>query len=121
VASPRRCTAWRSILILAAVASWNFPWGVVVDVGIITAYILVKRKKVPAGAKAVKAAPGQTTAGDDSIKLLAMAMLSDRVNASGNAAATSLGLPPAPAPRKAGRSTSTMDAADRAERLRLLE
>ncbi len=109
------------LLVLAGVAAWNFPWGVVVDVGIVAVFILVKRKKAPAGAKAAKVAPGQATTGDDSIKLLAMAMLSDRVNASGNAAAASLGLPPAPATRKAARSTSTMDAADRAAKLRLLE
>jgi hypothetical protein len=109
------------LLVLAGVAAWNFPWGVVVDVGIVTAYILVKRKKAPGAAAAAKVAPGQVASGDDSIKLLAMAMLSDRVNASGNAAATSLGLPPAPATRKAGRSTSTIDAADRAAKLRLLE
>ena len=109
------------LLVLVAIASWNFPWGVVVDVGIIAAYILVKRKKAPAGAKAAKVAPGQVATGDDSIKLLALAMLSDRVNASGNAAATSLGLPPAPAPRKAGRTASMMDAADRAAKLRLFE
>jgi hypothetical protein len=109
------------LLVLAAVASWNFPWGVVVDVGIITAYILVKRKKAPGAAAAAKVATGQVSTGDDSIKLLAMAMLSDRVNASGNAAATSLGLPPAPATRKAGRPASTIDAADRAAKLRLLE
>jgi hypothetical protein len=48
-------------------------------------------------------------------------MLSDRVNASGAAAATSLGLPQAPAPRKAGRQAPTIGAADRAAKLRLLE
>ncbi len=109
------------LLVLAAVASWNFPWGVVADVGIIAVYILVKRKKAPGAAAAAKVAPGKVAPGDDSIKLLAMAMLSDRVNATGNAAATSLGLPPAPATRKAGRPAPTFDAADRAAKLRLLE
>ncbi len=109
------------LLVLAGIASWNFPWGVVADVGIIAVYVLVKRKRAPAGAKAAKVAPGQVASGDDSIKLLAMAMLSDRVNATGNAAATSLGLPPAPATRKAGRPAPTFDAADRAAKLRLLE
>ena len=109
------------LLVLAAVASWNFPWGVVVDVGIVAAWILVKRKKAPGAAAAAKVAPGQVSSGDDSIKLLAMAMLSDQVNASGTAAATSLGLPPAPAQRKAGRPAPTADAADRAAKLRLFE
>ncbi len=109
------------LLVLAGIASWNFPWGVVADAGIITAYVLVKRKRVPGAAAAAKVAPGHVASGDDSIKLLAMAMLSDRVNASGNAAATSLGLPPAPATRKAGRPAPTIDAADRAVKMRLLE
>ena len=109
------------LLVLAAVASWNFPWGVVVDVGLVTLYVLVKRKKAPAGAKVAKVTPGHVASGDDSIKLLAMAMLSDRVNASGNAAAMSLGLPPAPATRKTRRPAPSIDAADRAAKLRLLE
>jgi hypothetical protein len=109
------------LLVLVAVASWNFPWGVVADVGLVAAWILVKRKRAPAGAKAAKVASGQAAAGDDSIKLLAMAMLSDRVNATGNAAAASLGLPPAPATRKAGRQAPAADAADRAAKLRLFE
>ncbi len=33
------------LLVLAAVASWNFPWGVVADVGIIAVYVLVKRNR----------------------------------------------------------------------------
>ncbi len=109
------------LLVLAAVASWNFPWGVVADVGLISVYVLVKRKKAPAGAKSAKVAPGQVASGDDSIKLLAMAMLSDRVNATGNAAADSLGLSPAPLARRAARQAPSIDAADRAAKLRLLE
>jgi hypothetical protein len=85
------------LLVLVAVASWDFPWGIVVDVGIVVVWILVKRKKAQAVASVAKAATGQVATSDDSIKMLDMAILSDRVNASGNAAATSLGLPPAPA------------------------
>jgi hypothetical protein len=109
------------LLVLAGVATWNFPWGVVLDAAIVAVWVLVKRKKVPGVAASAKVAPGQVSAGDESIKLLAMAMLSDRVNASGTAAATSLGLPPSPAPRKVMKAASSMDATDRAAKLRLLE
>lgn len=109
------------LLLLVAIASWNFPWGVVLDGGIVVVYVLVKRKRVLGVATAARAAQGHATAGDDPIKLLAMAMLSDRVNASGTAAATSLGLPPAPAPRQAGKPAPAMSAADRAAKLKLFD
>ncbi|NMC07683.1 MAG: hypothetical protein GYA24_20890 [Candidatus Lokiarchaeota archaeon] len=109
------------LLMLVAIASWYFPWGVVLDAGIVIVYVLVKRKRVPGAATAAKAAPGQASTTDESVKLLAMAMLSDKVSASGNAAATSLGLPPAPAPRQAGKPAPAMSAADRAAKLRLFE
>jgi hypothetical protein len=52
-------------------------------------YLLVKRKRTSGAAAATKVAPGQASTGDESIKMLAIAILSDMVNASWNAAATS--------------------------------
>ena len=110
------------LLVLVALASWNYPWGLVLDGGIVACWILVKRKKQPGGRAPVKAAPGQASTADDAIKLVAMAMLSDRVNASGSAAATSLGLSPAPQAKKATRaSAGGISADDLAARQRLLE
>jgi hypothetical protein len=108
------------LLALVAISSWNFPWGVALDVGLVSVYVIVKRKKAPGAAAHVKVSPGQVTTGDESIKLLAMAMLSDRVDASGTAATTSLGLPPVPSKRAAlPRNRTPVD--ERAARLRLLE
>jgi len=110
------------LLLLVALASWNYPWGIVLDGGIVVCWILVKRKKHLNGQAPVKAAPGQASTGDDAIKLMALAMLSDRVNASGNDAAISLGLSPAPQAKKATRaSAGGMSGDDLAARQRLLE
>ena len=46
------------LLVLVAVASWNFPWGVALDVGIVVVYTFVKCKKAPGAAKAAGVVPG---------------------------------------------------------------
>jgi len=110
------------LLLLVALASWNYPWGIVLDGGIVVCWILIKRKKPVNGHAAAKVAPGQSSTTDDTIKLVAMAMLSDRVNASGNAAATSLGLSPAPQAKKTTKaSVGGMSADDLVARQRLLD
>lgn len=110
------------MLVLAALATWNYPWGLVLDGGIVACWVLIKRKRPVAGraAAAAKAAPGQAGTGDDAIKLLAAAMLADRVDASGSAAAASLGLPPdASRAKRVARAGALAD--DLAYRQRLLD
>ncbi len=109
------------LLVMAGLASWNYPWGVVLDGAIVVVWVLAKRKRNPTAQAAARATQGQASSGDDAIKLLAMSMLSDRVNASGNAAATSLGLPPAPVKKASRARSGGLSPDDYAARQRLLD
>jgi hypothetical protein len=96
-------------LLLLGIATWNFPWGIALDAGIVAVWFLIKRKRVPAATKGAKVAPGQASiggGGDEMARLLAMAMLSDKITATGDAAAASLGLPPSTARKPPARKAA---------------
>ena len=91
------------IVILLAIAGWNFPVGIFVDIGIVLAYVFVKRKKIMGpgiGAKGQAMQPvGDTTTGD-LVKLMAMSMLGKNGDTQ-LAAKLATGTPKEPKPRSA--------------------
>jgi len=109
------------LVALVGVAGWNFPWGLVVDAGLLVTWAMVKRKRVPGvarGAPIAGVAPNPT---NDALNAITMAMFSDKIGAATDAATTELGIQPSKTrPPTRDNKISPQDA-DIAYKMKLLD
>lgn len=82
------------LVALIGVAGWNFPWGLVVDAGLLVIWAMVKRKRVPGVARGSPIAAVAPNPANDALSAITMAMFSDKVGAATDAATTELGIQP---------------------------
>ncbi|HME53408.1 MAG TPA: hypothetical protein VKM55_14385 [Candidatus Lokiarchaeia archaeon] len=109
------------LAILVGVAGWDFPWGIVVDGGILAAWIALKRKRVPGSMQGQRAGIAAPTQSNDAFNALAAVMLSDKVAGATDAAAKELGIHPSKARQPARTSGISPKDADIAYKIKLLD
>jgi len=106
---------------LIGVAGWNFPWGLVVDAGLLVTWAMVKRKRVPGAARGSPIAAVAPNPSNDAFNAIAMAMLSDKVGAATDAATTELGIQPSKARSPASIARGALKDTDVAYKMKLLD
>ena len=109
------------LVALIGVAGWNFPWGIVLDVGILVVWASVKRKRVPSAMQGPKAGMTPQAQSNDSFNALAMTMFSDKVAGATIDAANELGIQPSKVRSPARPSLATPADADMAYKMKLLD
>jgi len=109
------------LVALIGVAGWNFPFGLVVDAGLLITWAMVKRKRVPGAARGSPIAAVAPNPSNDAFNAIAMAMLSDKVGAATDAAASELGVSPLKARQPARINKAPSRDADMAYKMKLLD